>query len=81
MDTASEERILKAILEFRAGRSTILISHRISALQHAHRIIVMDAGHIAQQGTHAQLLAEDGLYREIYDLQQLEQKQSRGNDG
>ncbi len=81
VDTESEERILKAILEFRKGKSTILISHRISALQHADLCIVMDQGHIAQRGNHAELLAQGGLYREIYDLQQIERKHARGHDG
>ncbi|TVQ98958.1 MAG: ABC transporter ATP-binding protein [Spirochaetaceae bacterium] len=81
VDTESEERILKAILAFRKGKSTILISHRISALQHADLCIVMDHGRIAQRGNHAELLAQGGLYREIYDLQQIERKHARGHDG
>lgn len=79
VDTESEERILRAILEYREGRSTVLISHRVSALQHADLVIVLDAGRVIQQGTHAELLGDsEGLYREIYELQQLEQQKAQG---
>ncbi len=83
VDTESEERILREILQYRKGRSTILISHRVSALQHADSIIVLDAGRVIQEGNHAELLRDtDGLYREIHDLQQLEQQKARGySDG
>ncbi len=78
VDTESEEKILEAVLDYRRGKSTILISHRISALQYADTIAVLDRGRIVQYGGHAQLLQDiDGLYREIYDLQQLEHQRSR----
>lgn len=47
----------------------ILIAHRITTLMHADRIIVLDKGRVAEQGTHEELLQKDGIYRRIYDLQ------------
>ena len=47
----------------------ILIAHRITTLMHADRIIVMDRGRVVQMGTHEQLAAEDGIYRQIYEMQ------------
>ncbi|TVQ39345.1 MAG: ABC transporter ATP-binding protein [Spirochaetaceae bacterium] len=78
VDTESEEKILKAVLDYRGRKNTILISHRISALQYADAIVVLDGGRIVQYGSHSQLLQQtEGLYREIHDLQQLEQQRSR----
>ena len=70
VDTETEERILQAILKKRQGKSNILVSHRVSTLQWADKIVVFDEGTIVQEGSHQELLEVEGLYREIYLLQQ-----------
>jgi ATP-binding cassette, subfamily B, multidrug efflux pump len=70
VDTETEEKILHALLQKRRGKSTILVSHRVSTLQWAHHIAVFDKGTIIQQGTHQDLIEQPGLYRQIYLLQQ-----------
>ncbi len=72
VDTETEEKILSKLLEFRLGRTNLIVSHRVSTLQHADRILVLDGGKAVQLGTHEELLKEKGLYRDIYHLQQLE---------
>ncbi|MFO8042459.1 MAG: ABC transporter ATP-binding protein [Alkalispirochaeta sp.] len=72
VDTRTEERILTGILAARRGRTTVIVSNRVSTLQQAHQILIMDDGAVAQRGTHAQLSSEPGLYREIFLLQQQE---------
>ncbi len=71
VDAETEEKILDAFLETRRGRTNILVAHRVSTLQHADHIIVLDEGRIVQQGSHDQLAEQPGLYRDIYRLQQL----------
>ncbi len=72
VDTDTEEHILKLLLDHRREKTTILVSHRVSTLQHADMILVIDRGRIIQQGTHRQLISREGLYREIHHLQQAE---------
>jgi ATP-binding cassette, subfamily B, multidrug efflux pump len=72
VDAKTEERILAALKENRAGKTTIITSHRLSAIQHADLIIVVDQGEIMQMGTHEKLVNEEGWYREMYHRQQLE---------
>lgn len=72
VDTRTEERILSGILARRAQKTTIIISNRVSTLQHAHHIIVLDGGRITDQGTHEALVATPGFYRDIFRLQQQE---------
>ncbi len=71
VDAETEEKILDAFLETRRGRTNILVAHRVSTLQHADHILVLDEGRIVQQGSHQQLAEQPGLYRDIYRLQQL----------
>jgi ATP-binding cassette, subfamily B, multidrug efflux pump len=81
VDTETEEGILAGLLGERRGRTTIIVSHRVSTLRHADRIIVLEAGKIIQDGSHGELLArEDGLYAEIAGLQALDEGEggSRG---
>lgn len=69
VDTETEDAIRQALLRLMKGRTTFIIAHRIQTVMHADLILVMDKGRIVQRGTHHQLLAQDGLYRRVYDLQ------------
>lgn len=80
VDARTEEAILRTLKEQRDGETTIITSHRLSAIQHAHQIIVMDKGTIVEKGTHAELMQLDGKYKEMYDLQQLEQSVEQGGE-
>ena len=73
VDTETEDAILRGLLPFLKGKSLIVISHRISTLKTAARIVVLEDGRIAQLGTHAELLGQKGFYADIYRLQQLEE--------
>ncbi len=72
VDTQTEEQILKGLRRFMAGRSNIIISHRVSTVQDADEIIVMDQGWIIERGNHQDLLKQGGLYQQLYHKQQLE---------
>lgn len=74
VDTDTEERILTRLKEVRKGRTTLIIAHRISTIQHADHILVLEDGKPAEYGTHDELMARGGLYRTIYDKQQLEKQ-------
>ncbi|RIX51220.1 ATP-binding cassette domain-containing protein [Paenibacillus nanensis] len=72
VDAKTEAEIIEGIRTERAGKTTLITTHRLSAVQHADWIIVMDEGKIVEEGTHDRLLARGGWYREQYDRQQLE---------
>jgi ATP-binding cassette, subfamily B, bacterial MsbA len=74
VDTQTEQLIQQALDKLMEGRTTFVIAHRLSTVRRADLIVVMDKGRIVQTGTHAQLLAEGGLYKEIHDLQLIENK-------
>ena len=74
VDTDTEERILKRLKELRAGKTTLIIAHRISTIQHADHILVLENGRRAEFGSHEELLAQGWLYRSMYDRQQLEKQ-------
>ena len=72
VDTETEERILQNLEKITKGVTTIIISHRISSIKHADKIIVLEKGKIIEQGNHKELLAKKGYYKQIFDQQQLE---------
>ncbi len=74
VDTQTELQIQRALINLMQGRTTFVIAHRLSTVHRADLILVMDDGQIVEQGTHAELLARGGLYREIYDLQLSDQE-------
>ena len=74
VDTQTEAKILEQLLPVLRGRTSILISHRVSTLRHAERILVLDGGRIVQDGTHAELVAQPGYYHELDEVQRLESK-------
>ncbi|MBQ7955926.1 MAG: ABC transporter ATP-binding protein [Lachnospiraceae bacterium] len=69
IDTETESLITEALEKLMRGRTTIMVAHRLSTIQHADKIMVMDHGRIAESGSHQQLLAMDGIYKKLYDLQ------------
>lgn len=73
VDTRTEEEILQGLRRFMATRTSILISHRISTVRHADLLVVLDEGRIVERGTHASLLAEGGLYADLYQKQLLQE--------
>jgi len=79
VDTHTEETILKNLKEVRSNKTNIIIAHRISTVRNADKIIVMDKGSIAEEGTHESLLAQRGLYYEMYEQQKLEGRKSQKN--
>jgi len=73
VDSESEEMIQRATEELTKGRTSIVIAHRISTIQSADQIVVLDKGEIKEQGTHLELLSIDGFYKRLYDKQFSEQ--------
>ncbi len=69
LDTESERYIQQAMKQLMQNRTTLVIAHRLSTIEHADRIIVMDQGKVVEQGSHAELLANDGIYSKLHSMQ------------
>jgi subfamily B ATP-binding cassette protein MsbA len=76
LDTESERHVQAALEVLMRGRTTIVIAHRLSTIENAHRIVVLDGGHIAESGAHAELLARGGKYAQLYRNQFLSSGES-----
>jgi len=68
LDTESERLVQEALQRLMQGRTTLIVAHRLSTIQHADRIVVMEHGRVAEQGSHAQLVALDGLYARLQNM-------------
>jgi ATP-binding cassette subfamily B multidrug efflux pump len=74
VDTVTEDQILSGLAALMRGRTTILISHRVSTVRNADRIFVVEKGKVAEQGTHSELLSLGGYYADLYQKQLLEEE-------
>ncbi|HEX5481942.1 MAG TPA: ABC transporter ATP-binding protein [Terriglobia bacterium] len=74
VDTGTEEKILSQLTQIMAGRTTLMISHRVSTIRNADEIVVLDDGEIVERGTHNELLSLDGFYSELYKRQLIEEE-------
>lgn len=78
VDNHTEQHIIAGLREYMKGRTTLIASHRLSALAEADRIIVLHGGRITESGTHAELLERNGVYADLYRRQQLEEELGGG---
>ena len=69
LDSASEKLVQEALNQLMQHRTTIVIAHRMSTIQHADEIIVLDQGKILQKGTHQELMQQEGIYRQLLTMQ------------
>ena len=76
LDSSNERAIQTELREAAHNKTTLVITHRLSTVVDAHEILVLDAGHIIERGTHAQLLATDGRYAQMWSLQQSQEESS-----
>lgn len=80
VDAKTEQNIIKNIKKERAGKTTIITTHRMTAVQHADQIIVLEDGKIVEHGTHEQLIQKKGWYKEQFEIQQTKTAQSAGKE-
>jgi ATP-binding cassette, subfamily B, multidrug efflux pump len=78
VDAQTEEKILNSLKENRVDKTTLITAHRLSAIQHANLILVLDNGRISERGTHDELMEHDGWYKEMFLRQQLEELVEHG---
>ena len=74
VDTETEEEILQNLHKISEDKTTIIVSHRVSSAKNAHKIIVLEEGQIIQQGTHNELVKQEGYYKELYHKQLTEKE-------
>jgi ATP-binding cassette subfamily B protein len=72
VDTVTEQAILRGLRDKLAGRTAVIVSHRVASLSLADRILVLDEGRVVEQGTHAELVRRGGLYADLHERQRLE---------
>ena len=72
LDAVTESRVMRSLLDLFEGRTTVVITHRLVALHEFDEIVVLDHGRIVERGEHAELMSAGGLYRQLYEAQQLE---------
>ena len=77
LDSESERLIQQSLAELLRGRTSFVIAHRLSTIRHADRILVLDDGAIVEAGSHRELMAGSGLYRDMVELQRIEQGDAR----
>jgi ATP-binding cassette subfamily B protein len=81
VDTKTENNILNSLKRIMLGRTTVIVSHRVSSAKLAQKIIVLQDGFVTQSGTHEELLASEGAYRELYEKQmQMEEAEKTGDE-
>ena len=78
VDTYTEEQILSRLREVMRGRTCLIVAHRISTVQGADLICVLDQGRIVERGSHAELMARQGIYTDLFERQQLEEELAAG---
>ena len=69
LDTQSEKKIQSALEKLMKGRTTLVIAHRLSTVEHVDRIIVLDEGVITEEGTHLELMSKKGIYSRLHESQ------------
>jgi ATP-binding cassette subfamily B protein len=74
VDAQTEHEIISNLRPYLSGKICVIVSHRLAPLAHAHRIVVLENGRVAEKGSHQELLAQGGLYAAIHEHQSLEEE-------